>query len=695
MWGWLLAACVLESLLLVVPGAFFLRALGMGRADALCLAPMVSLALYGVLGIAFVAMGIPCTTLTVAGPFNLVALAAWLASRSARRPDLASPREAAAELKLPALYVAVGVVAAGSVLVGSLGQPDSFIQTWDNVCHFNLVRSFVDSHEWSTLSTTYYPGAAAVLDPFPASHGYYPAGWHLLGALLVDALGVHVTLAANAVNAVVVGVAWPLGVCALMRRLFDSRLALACGAACCCAFPAFPWNLIERWTLYPNLLAFALLPMSLAALLMLTAADETRSHRLRAAVALVLGGVSLCLAQPNAGFSAVLFVVPYGAWRVWRWRFARRGLAHALICVGATVCLSAAVWVALFLAPFLHGVVGYFWKPMISSRQALEGIVGGSFIGGAGQPLLTLVLAVGIVVAWRRRLRWLIAAFALASASFFVAATGADSALKHLVSGFWYTDPYRLGATATVFAVPLASLGLAALARAASRLAEALGGWARRRKARRADAQRVRDRLDILRVGGRARAAVVACFVLATVGPAALVSAGLTSAQYLGDLGWVAHGIAKRCDARGRFGFSEDKIAFAQRARELVGPDAVVLNEPFDGSVYAYGVSGLNVMWRYMSGYGEGEESAESIALRQGLVGFSSEGDASEAVRSALEATHAEYLLRLGGVPSGERPYFTPYQHDDWEGVLAVDDKTPGFEIVLAEGNMRLYRIVR
>ena len=683
MWGWFFAACVIESLLLVIPGTLLLRAAGLARVDALCLSPMVSLVLYGVAGVLFSAVVIPCTTLTVAVPLILVALAVWLALRH-RRPwqEPTSLKEVAGELRLPALYVAVGVVAAMAVLVGSLGRPDSFIQTWDNVCHFNLIRAFVDSHEWSTLATTYYPGAASAFDPFPGTQGYYPAGWHLLGALAVDALGVPVTLAANVVNAVVVGVVWPLGACALMRQLFEGRLARVCGAVCCCVFPAFPWNLIERWTLYPNLLAFALLPMALTALLMLTAEGQTRRGRLRAAVIVVASGASLCLAQPNAGFSAVLFAVPYGAWRIWWWRFPRRGLAHALICVGAALCLSAAAWVALCLAPFLQGVVGFFWKPMISSRQAFEGIVGGSFIGGDPQPLLTLVLAVGIVVAWRQHKRWLVAAFALASASFFVAATGADSALKHLVAGFWYTDPYRLGATATVFAVPLAALGLAALAELAARGASAL-------------AVRMRDSAPHSKLSPCARVAVVASFAVAAIGPAALVSAGLTSAQYLGDLGWVAHGIAKRCDARGRFGFNEEKIAFAARARELVGPSAMVLNEPFDGSVYAYGVSGLNVMWRYMSGYDESEESEASVALRSGLVELSGTDADSEEVRKALEETGAEYLLRLGGTPTGERPYFEPFHHDDWEGVLAVDDETPGFDVVLAEGNMRLYRIVR
>ena len=688
MWGWLLAACALECALLLVPGSLLLRALGMGRTDSLCLAPAVSLALFGLAGVAYAAAGTPATALTVAGPLVLLAVAFWALRRHQGKCGTGEPADDAS-LRLPALYVGVGSLATLVVLVASLGEPTSFIQTWDNVCHFNLIRSLVDSRSWSTLAATYYPGASAAIDPFAGSLGYYPSGWHILGALLVDALGVPVTLAANAVNAVVTSVVWPLGMCALMRRLFaGSPRVVACGAVCCCAFPSFPWNLIERWTLYPNLLAFALLPTALAAFLTLAGSGVGRSGRVRAAVALALSGVSLVLAQPNAAFSAVLFVVPWCTWRVWRWRFARRGLAHALVCVAAVVCLALSAWVALSLAPFLSGVVQFFWRPMIRPDQALLGIVGGSFIGGAAQPLLALLLVAGAAACWRRGLRWLLAAFALASGAFFVAATGADTALKHLVSGFWYTDPYRLGATGAIFAVPIASVGLAWLAEAAGRVvASAEKRLARSPHHREPHGSHSRAAL--------VPAAIIACFALATLAPPALVSCGLTSAQGLGDLGWLAHGIAKRSDTRGRFGYSEDKMAFVERVRELVGPDAVVLNEPYDGSVYAYGVSDLNVMWRYMSDYGAASERAESVALRRGLAEHAGTGSRAEDARAALAATGAEYLMRLGGTPTGDRPYFSPYEYDDWEGVLDVTDDTPGFELVLAEDNMRLYRIVR
>ena len=39
------------------------------------------------------------------------------------------------------------------------------------------------------------------------------------------------------------------------------------------------------------------------------------------------------------------------------------------------------------------------------------------------------------------------------------------------------------------------------------------------------------------------------------------------------------------------------------------------------------------------------------------------------------------------------QPHFIAYEPDKWAGVAAVGDDTPGLEVVLSEGDMRLYRV--
>lgn len=43
---------------------------------------------------------------------------------------------------------------------------------------------------------------------------------------------------------------------------------------------------------------------------------------------------------------------------------------------------------------------------------------------------------------------------------------------------------------------------------------------------------------------------------------------------------------------------------------------------------------------------------------------------------------------------SGLRTKGYRYKPEDWAGIESVTDETPGFEVVLADGDMRLYKIV-
>lgn len=136
-------------------------------------------------------------------------------------------------------------------------------------------------------------------------------------------------------------------------------------------------------------------------------------------------------------------------------------------------------------------------------------------------------------------------------------------------------------------------------------------------------------------------------------------------------------------------GYTADEQAFVGRVLDLLGPDEPVLNSPYDGSIYAYGVDGLNVYYRSQGGYGTDEERDASVVLRKSLADI---GEAPS-VRQVVEGEGIHYVMKLHESDSNGY-YFPNYRPEDWEGIEDVDDDTPGLEVVLAEGDMRLYRIV-
>ena len=155
-----------------------------------------------------------------------------------------------------------------------------------------------------------------------------------------------------------------------------------------------------------------------------------------------------------------------------------------------------------------------------------------------------------------------------------------------------------------------------------------------------------------------------------------------------------------------------------------------MINQPNDGSVFSYALDGLDVMYRRMRDYGGSGETDGSKLIRLHL----DEITTNEEVRHAVEETGAEYVLQLDNPAYTDYPlgmqevpadpgkqhfenkdvdpakpldlrdyrklhgqdtyYLFSYVPDEWAGIDAVNDETPGFELVLREGDMRLYRIV-
>ena len=68
----------------------------------------------------------------------------------------------------------------------------------------------------------------------------------------------------------------------------------------------------------------------------------------------------------------------------------------------------------------------------------------------------------------------------------------------------------------------------------------------------------------------------------------------------------------------------------------------------------------------------------------------------AQSVQNAVDETGARYLLLLDGPEPTEGDVYTmlgDYKADMWAG-LDVNDDTPGFELVLSDGELRLYEIL-
>ena len=67
-------------------------------------------------------------------------------------------------------------------------------------------------------------------------------------------------------------------------------------------------------------------------------------------------------------------------------------------------------------------------------------------------------------------------------------------------------------------------------------------------------------------------------------------------------------------------------------------------------------------------------------------------------LRNAVEETGASYVLLLDeGATADDQSqawFFTwRWYADWWDGITSITEDTPGFELILSDGDMRLYRI--
>nr|WP_314638607.1 DUF6541 family protein [uncultured Olsenella sp.] len=682
MWSELFPAVLASCAVIFVPGYLMGRALGLSRSWSVCMAPLSSFGLIALAGILYGTLGVAAQPLTLLLPLSLLLAVLALLGRSFRLPGL--PRIGWGMI---ALYLAMGLVATTFMFVRMLPSANAVMTGRDLAHHINSIRAFVSTQSFSSLRMgPYLLSQDLSVDPY-ALPGFYPSGWHAAVTLVVQMGVTEISVAINAVNVTISSFVWPLGTLVFLAWSFrGKRRPLAAGALATVSFMAFPWYFMKFGPIYPNLAGFSLVFPCVVAFMLLVEPAWKRPARLRALALFLVGGVALALTQPNAIFVAAVILVPYVAARIVSSGGVLRVLLHELpsgLVAALWVVACGLVWLALNRAPFMSDVVGFgLWGYRISPWEALVNVATlayqAFFVPDLGQPLLALLVLLGLVWTLRnRRLRWMSVSYVAAAGIVFGNATMGGLA-KQLLSGFWYSDPPRVAAVAALCAVPLAALGMDWVVTGVSR---ALG-------------VRVGDGSHLtasaLTSGTLAALAILVFYPgvrIPTFTFSAFPNSGRIETQ-------VEQTRLQVQEAYSQYGFyTTRERAFARNCQKLIeaegGADALVINNPFDGSAYAYGDAGMRVYFRELS-EGIGADGGAEATVRARLDHVADDPE----VRAAVNQLGARYVIRFEHLKE-DKAYsmLWNYDHDLWKGIDSVNEGTPGFELVMRQGDMALYRI--
>ena len=688
---------LLAALVAMAPGLVVLAALGVRGGWAMCASPAVTLALLGVSGIVDAKLGIPSSALTaLVVPAALVIAAAVLVRlvRGERGANLLPQSieargEATMTPAMMALYVVVGLGVGYFMFVSLMHNYESLESGRDIAHHLNGVWAFAESGNFSSLSMSLYlTEADQAINPIGA--GFYPSAWYALCAVLVQTGAMNAATAMNAVNYVMSSVAWPLSVLALMSWAFPrSRRIVACGSVACVSFMGFPWRLLDFGPIFPALASFALVPVAAWTFVRILDPGLDGPDLMRRVAVFLIAMVGVALTQTSAVFIVALLLIPCVAGVILRreggWQVRGRDVPAAAVAI-LWLAFCAVCWVGINRLPLMRSVVDFDqWEYNVSLWQALVNVatVAYTFPGNPEipQPVPAILVLLGLVWMLRNRSnRWVGVAYLMALV--IVMGNSTLSGLpRHILSGFWYGDANRVAAIASMFACPVAAIGLSWVVEGFQRLMRAEGAWD-----------------SGLRPAACAAAGVAIVSVLSFFPSFFMPQSGVWLAHYPSQLRTETRVEQVRLEMRSVYNdaytVSVRRRGFLRVCQERIAEegdaDAVVINIPNDGSFMGYGDAGMRMYYREIS-VPMPSPGTDAWLIRQRLDQIATD----EEVRAAVERVGAKYVVMLDDeATNAHNPFKWGYQRDAWEGIANITPETPGFEVVMRQRDMVLYRIV-
>jgi hypothetical protein len=683
-------AVVLAAVLL--PGLALAAAARLRGIAALGLAGPLGYAIVGITGVVAGAVGVPFgwpALLAVTAVLVVVAIAVRAALRAAGAP--VAPWDSWRPMGwLPVLAGAVVATAAITVVAfAHVPSPDRLTQTYDTVFHLNAAASIIDTGDASSLHLyrLTHPGEQLA---------FYPAVWHSLTALAAETTGVDIAVAANATWIGTAGPVFSLGSAFVAAVLFGraglrrddaaatQRTFVATVAAVLAStFVAFPYLLLDFGTLYPNGLAYTILPAGLALVAALlpfprTAAwrPEEPPVRWRTLLLLLAWGTAAAFAHPRSAVALLVLAAPLVvAWFAARMvalaatgvRGRRRARIGWVVVVGSVVVvvLLAVVFVLHYYDVGARPISDHLNGGPALARESfpqalLQGLLATSLVAPSQTALppsllLAVVAFVGLIAALLRPgLRWVVVTY-LGLVLLYAFAAGSDSDLAKIATGLWDKDKFRIVAILPTIGVPLAAWTITA---GVAELTTTL----RNRRARRTEPR--------TRTIGVAVALVTALVAgTAWVGPAL---GGVSTA--MGEVFALPN-----TQKKGAL-LDLDDMALLEDVGRFVPKGQIIVGNPWNGSALAWALGGRRVLFPHLGGYW----TYDGRVIARHLDDWRTDPRVCPAVRHE----HVQWVITEPGHLSGDSKAFRRF--------AAIDRvvRTPGaVQLVASSGSSRLWRL--
>ena len=686
MWPLFFLSCIAAVAILYPIGFLATSRTRLQNIEALAIAPLTTVVLLSVSSIVLAFLHVPANlgtvgllsllfALLIRGTLSLCEHKRYTDEKAARSLAYHSSETSTGSYVPIVAACIISIAITITVFASSIQSPDSLLQNSDGVFHLGKVETYLTSSTFSFFNDPFYSSQEEAT--YQLGSAFYPSAWHVVCALIAQCTGDNVPLAANAENIIITAFVFPLSMgCLVFHLAKGNRWTTAIAIIASTAFVNFPWGMIIWGPLFPNTLSFSMLPAFLTICIMVLEPDLESTCRAQYLILIAIGIVSLVLAQPNTLFSAALVLFPYCVYRAWglprTFRNIKSSKLLSLASAAIVGVLFVALWSYCYQSPVFAGVVSFVWPATTSLKRGLFDALTYGMNGIPAEPLLTLFTLLGIVfLAKKRKHLWVIAAWCLAILQY-VVCVSQDTMIQQLLCGFWYSDAHRIAANVVITSIVLVAFGLQGIfSYISSKTKEGVGGK------------------HIALKKNTTISAVILVSIIGIYGPISLPE---TSPVAIDAYGALSTSIHNESDNDGYQILTNEELEFSEKALSMVPEGSLIINAPNDGSCYLYSAINANVYYRALNLPNSPDtETKEGREIRRSLDEISRDSE----IKKDVEKLHAQYVLLLdqGTREDEDRLYFWSYYPDQWEGIESITDNTPGFSIVLAEKDMRLYKI--
>lgn len=652
-----LGLTVLLILVLVVPGLAVCLAAGLRGWIAAAAAPVLTVGLLGaaapllpavaptpiVVSLGVIAIGV--VGLTLLGRRLARRVGENRVAESVPRGSRASKTIRTGAMWTAWHHVAVAAVLGAAAVVGALivyrgsGYLTGIPQWWDAMFHASAIRYIGD-----TGNT--HPAALGAISHAGAMNFYYPNGYHVFGAAVLQLSTTDVPHVINAINAIIPGF-FGLSVTALTKH-FGCRPAMCASIALLsCAFTSFPYDLIVWGPLFPYAVGLALVPAWLA--LLRKTLDDRRPT---VGILLAIAAVGLLTVHPAAGIAAAMLGLGMVCQR---WIDLRVVPATEVY----TLALAGAATLAFGFPMVVGGLgassgAGVDWAVSHSAAAAVGDLLTQSR-GRSFPPWWLVGFAVlGLFgLGPLRNLYW----YLVTGAGFgvlFVMAASYEGRLVALLTGPWWNDSWRLAALFTPVMLVLAANGCVVVHDATLAVLRAVHVESR-----------VLWRSHRLALSGPVLGAVFLALFAVSEGLYQQDNASRVSNLYP-DGPTV----------------SRNERAALDRVGDIVPAGALVMNDPQDGSAWMWALEGTQPV--FGAAVVMGRESSSLSDEQMLLYSKFNEIDVNSSVQDAVDRLGIQYVYLGEGFVDGGRSRAPGLENLD---------QVEALEPVFDSKDARLYRI--